>query len=715
MAKAFIDDTNLTNIANAIRSKNGTNNTYLPSQMASAIAAIPLKEKDVNFYDWEGTLLYSYTGEEAMALTSLPALPDRTSENLAQEGWNWTLPEIKKQLNDVGGDVNVGCTYHTIDGNTHIFVNVYSYDLHFQMKIGKSGYATSDMIIHWGDNTTTTVSSTTSAVYSHDYSQPGTYDIVIENEWFLPSGATLTDGKGRYYDVPKILLGDNLRGSMYYLFRDISVKYISISKNYAINNGTSFPPYFCYGSMHLKHVTMPRGMTTLSNFAFSANTKQDMMSISIPPTLTNIGTNIQVFYNKSLKSVTLPKGTTMTSTATNAAEFSGGLLEKVAVPGSITRTPSIMFSSAFTLREAILNEGIEIIGNNTFYYTALETITIPSTVTEIEASVFERCWWLRAVYLKPTAPPIIQTTSFPTTEGGASSATVIPDDCKFFVPRDSVAAYKSATNWNVIADRIQPYDFTIDQRALNFYMPNGGTITLSKTGTPTEVTLEYSLDNGLSWTTWTETNSARTLTLTAGQTVHIRNTSATQTGFSTGSGNTYIFGASGELWANGDIRSLLCKTPENVSVLGDNCFLNLFYGCGNLKSTPLLKGDVIGASSLMRTFRYCTGLELVRSFEYKSQNGFAACRGTFQGCTSLTSFPEIMIETVSERGLSETFSGCSNLKEIRTYMTNISAANATANWVSNVSAIGDLYCSSSLVLETGASGIPSGWTRHNLD
>lgn len=42
MAKAFIDDTNLTNIGNAIRSQNGTTTTYLPSEMADAINALPV-------------------------------------------------------------------------------------------------------------------------------------------------------------------------------------------------------------------------------------------------------------------------------------------------------------------------------------------------------------------------------------------------------------------------------------------------------------------------------------------------------------------------------------------------------------------------------------------------------------------------------------------------------------------------------------------------
>ena len=42
MAQAFIDDINLTEIANAIRVKSGSSNTYLPSEMAPAITALPV-------------------------------------------------------------------------------------------------------------------------------------------------------------------------------------------------------------------------------------------------------------------------------------------------------------------------------------------------------------------------------------------------------------------------------------------------------------------------------------------------------------------------------------------------------------------------------------------------------------------------------------------------------------------------------------------------
>lgn len=54
-----------------------------------------LKRNDVNFFDYDGTLLYAYTWEEAKALTELPALP--VHDDLEVREWNYTLEDIKAQ------------------------------------------------------------------------------------------------------------------------------------------------------------------------------------------------------------------------------------------------------------------------------------------------------------------------------------------------------------------------------------------------------------------------------------------------------------------------------------------------------------------------------------------------------------------------------------------------------------------------------------------
>ena len=85
---------------------------------AKAGGGAPAAEKDVNFYDYDGTLLYSYTLEEAQALTELPALPTR--EGLTCQGWNYDLATIKSY----GRKVNVGATYITDDGTTRIYIKL---------------------------------------------------------------------------------------------------------------------------------------------------------------------------------------------------------------------------------------------------------------------------------------------------------------------------------------------------------------------------------------------------------------------------------------------------------------------------------------------------------------------------------------------------------------------------------------------------------------
>ena len=78
---------------------------------------------DVNFYDFTGTRLYSYTAEEAQALTEMPTAPDfynfdqnginrrrryNQYASLTADGWNYTLEQMNAQLSvnnrcDIGG------------------------------------------------------------------------------------------------------------------------------------------------------------------------------------------------------------------------------------------------------------------------------------------------------------------------------------------------------------------------------------------------------------------------------------------------------------------------------------------------------------------------------------------------------------------------------------------------------------------------------------
>ena len=252
----------------------------------------------------------------------------------------------------------------------------------------------------------------------------------------------------------------------------------------------------------------------------------------------------------------------------------------------------------------------------------------------------------------------------------------------------------------------------IDPTWLYFTMPNGGVVTLTRNGNPTPVTLEYSLDNGASWTEWIENNNVRTVTLAAGQTVHIRNTSETSTRFSTSTSNYYNFAFTDIVYAYGDTRSLLCSIPSNA-VISVGVFIRLFQNCTSLVTAPELPAMTLNENCYLHMFRDCTSL--VTAPELPAMTLFVSCYSSmFQGCTSLVTAPELPARYLAHQCYSSMFANCTSLNNVTMLATDISATNCLKDWLLRVSATGDLYCPNELTIPTGTSGIPSGWTRHDI-
>lgn len=96
--KVMIDETIN---SNGVRSITGKALNLALTEIVDAIGTTSgggdegLKRNDVNFFDYDGTLLYAYTWEEAKALTELPPLP--VHDGLEVREWNYTLEDIKSQ------------------------------------------------------------------------------------------------------------------------------------------------------------------------------------------------------------------------------------------------------------------------------------------------------------------------------------------------------------------------------------------------------------------------------------------------------------------------------------------------------------------------------------------------------------------------------------------------------------------------------------------
>ena len=78
-----------------------------------------VEESDVNFYDYDGTILYAYTKADFLALNEMPANP--THQGLTAQGWNWVLADAKSYVNKYGGLI-IGQNYITDDGKTRLYV-----------------------------------------------------------------------------------------------------------------------------------------------------------------------------------------------------------------------------------------------------------------------------------------------------------------------------------------------------------------------------------------------------------------------------------------------------------------------------------------------------------------------------------------------------------------------------------------------------------------
>ena len=90
----------------------------------------------------------------------------------------------------------------------------------------------------------------------------------------------------------------------------------------------------------------------------------------------------------------------------------------------------------------------------------------------------------------------------------------------------------------------------------------------------------------------------------------------------------------------------------------------------------------------------------------------------FEGCTGLTSAPELPATKLKFQCYAYMFKNCKNISIIKIHFTSwdISALNGKTNgWVNGVASIGTFYKPTALSEELGESKIPTGWTVVNID
>ena len=188
---------------------------------------------------------------------------------------------------------------------------------------------------------------------------------------------------------------------------------------------------------------------------------------------------------------------------------------------------------------------------------------------------------------------------------------------------------------------------------------------------------------------------------------------------------------------------LLVKAPKILpaTVLTQNCYFAMFQNCEALKSVPELPATTLAESCYTSMFNDCRKLTTAPELPattlapYCYASMFANCTGLtsapelpattlayycyhemFKFCTGLTSAPELPATTLTFACYQGMFSYCSSLNKITCLATDISAMDATNNWVNGVSSVGTFTKDENMASwTTGNNGIPSGWTINNYE
>lgn len=270
----------LTDVADAIREKKGTTEPINPQDFSSEIASIEsgggsmssASKNDVTFYDYEGTILYSYTKEEFLSLNEMPSLPTR--EGLTCQGWNYTMEDAVAYVSKYG-ILDVGATYITDDGKTRLHIRIaakgrMNVPLYFSQTVANG------VTIDWGDGSDVqTLSGTGNVNTSHEYTEIGEYTISLNPE----SGCTLGLGTDSSSYCVMGSTGNNGR------------VYCNMLQAVEIGKGvTSIGNYAFFQCYSLSSIVIPEGVTSIGSNAFNncgGMAYYDFKNSKSVPTLSN--------------------------------------------------------------------------------------------------------------------------------------------------------------------------------------------------------------------------------------------------------------------------------------------------------------------------------------------------------------------------------------------------------------------------------------------
>ena len=199
-----------------------------------------------------------------------------------------------------------------------------------------------------------------------------------------------------------------------------------ISGTGAMTNNPSWSDYASY----IKYVTLPDGLTTIGDLAFSGCSS--LTSITIPNSVTSIGGGAFRVCSR-LTSITIPNS--LTSIGYSA--FNGcSKLTSITIPNSVTSIGSNAFRYCSSLTSITIPNSVTSIGGGAFAEcSSLTSVTLGNSVTSIGSGAFSYCSKIREV------------TSYAATPPAAASCGLNHTSCTLYVPAEYIGTYSNTLWW----------------------------------------------------------------------------------------------------------------------------------------------------------------------------------------------------------------------------------------------------------------------------
>ena len=360
--------------------------------------------KNINFYDYDGTLVASWTLEDLASATALPDNPNHIG--LTAQGWNWTLAGLKAR----NKPTDVGQMYITDDGKTRVHVSFRDclVDDSKQISLWFTQSIPNGVVVDWGDNSPSETFSELEVAMSHEYAYSGEYTISFSPE-------ETCELRSLNFDINQPIF-----------------KWAQVGKN--------CPDWLLYFGIdarrNIEFLTSPKVSTVYMNFMGFTRIR----NITIPSAENiELGSEGSYFCQcHSLQALCVPES--LISDFGNTLSIShftqAYCLKRLTIPFLSVdlgiNLPSLSY---------IETDSAEYIGLNPPEpcFPMLKEIIVPASCTDFHLSQGYQMTGLRDLYMLSAIPPVLNTAdSFPL--------------LTIHVPAGSLATYQSADVWSFYAD-----------------------------------------------------------------------------------------------------------------------------------------------------------------------------------------------------------------------------------------------------------------------